>query len=284
MTKNGYEKIAYPETYTNEDELHAILKSMRDNDPVCWLEPSNYRPFWAITKHSDISDIELKNDFFINDPRTTLMDITAENYIKEFTGGSHLLVRTLVHMDNPDHKVYRAMTQSWFSPPNLIKLKSEIEILAKNYVDKMLEAGSECDFVRDISALYPLRVIMTILGVPPEDEGLMLKLTQQLFGGNDEDMKRIFWRDGGVHQNITHAVHPDPISGMHCWHQKVRLEKAKLDDNYGDVFVDTGKSTEVYRRWLKKTRPAPGPEGLRRPLWLKRPLKPAEDQFYFNDN
>ena len=71
---------------------------------------------------------------------------------------------------------------------------------------------------------------------------------------------------------------------MHCWHQKVRLEKAKLDDNYGDVFVDTEKSTEVYRRWLKKTRPAPGPEGLRRPLWLKRPLKPAEDQFYFNED
>tara|TARA_Y100000768_G_scaffold215124_1_gene162136 strand:- start:939 stop:2180 length:1242 start_codon:yes stop_codon:yes gene_type:complete len=190
MTNNGYEKIAYPETYTNEDELHTILKLMRKNDPVCWLEPDNYRPFWAVTKHSDISDIELKNDFFINDPRTTLMDITAEDYIKEFTGGSHLLVRTLVHMDNPDHKVYRAMTQSWFSPPNLIKLKSEIEILAKNYVDKMLEAGSECDFVRDISALYPLRVIMTILGVPPEDESLMLKLTQQLFGGSDEDMKR----------------------------------------------------------------------------------------------
>ena len=102
--------------------------------------------------------------------------------------------------------------------------------------------------------------------------------------GKDKDLKRIFWRDGGVHQNITHAVHPDPISGMHCWHQKVRLEKAKLDDNYGDVFVDTEKSTEIYRRWLKKTRPAPGPEGLRRPLWLKRPLKPAEDQFYFNED
>ena len=118
------------------------------------------------------------------------MDITAENYIKEFTGGSHLLVRTLVHMDNPDHKIYRAMTQSWFSPPNLIKLKSDIELLARDYVDKMLDSGSECDFVNDISALYPLRVIMNILGVPPEDESLMLKLTQQLFGGNDEDMKR----------------------------------------------------------------------------------------------
>ena len=54
----------------------------------------------------------------------------------------------------------------------------------------MLESGSECDFVKDISSLYPLRVIMTILGVPPEDEGLMLKLTQQLFGSADDDMKR----------------------------------------------------------------------------------------------
>ena len=190
MKTNGYERIAYPETYTNEAELHSILTSMRKNDPVCWLEPENYTPFWAVTKHSDISEIELKNDFFINHPRTTLMDITAENYIKEFTGGSHLLVRTLVHMDNPDHKIYRSMTQSWFSPPNLIKLKKEIENLAISYVDKMLENGTECDFVKDIASLYPLRVIMTILGVPPEDESLMLKLTQQLFGGADEDMKR----------------------------------------------------------------------------------------------
>ena len=190
MKTNGYERIAYPETYTNEAELHSILTSMRKNDPVCWLEPENYTPFWAVTKHSDISEIELKNDFFINHPRTTLMDITAENYIKEFTGGSHLLVRTLVHMDNPDHKIYRSMTQSWFSPPNLIKLKKEIENLAIRYVDKMLESSPECDFVKDIASFYPLRVIMTILGVPPEDESLMLKLTQQLFGGADEDMKR----------------------------------------------------------------------------------------------
>ena len=100
--------------------------------------------------------------------------------------------------------------------------------------------------------------------------------------GEDKDLKRIFWRDGGVHQNITHAVHPDPISGMHCWHQKVRIEKAQSGDQYGDVFVDTSKSTEVYRRWLEKTRPAPGPEGLRRPLWLKRPLKPSEEMFYLD--
>jgi hypothetical protein len=100
------------------------------------------------------------------------------------------------------------------------------------------------------------------------------------FKSNDPDSSRIFWSDGGVHQNITFPVHPDPVSGMHCWHQKVRVEKAHAEDCYGDVLVDTGKSFEVYRDWLKMARPAPGPEGLRRPLWLGRPLRPVEEMFY----
>lgn len=103
------------------------------------------------------------------------------------------------------------------------------------------------------------------------------------FKSNDKDSARIFWSDGGVHQNITFPVHPDPISGMHCWHQKVRLEKAKPGDNYGDIYVDTNKSMEVYRQWLKMTRPAPGPNNLRRPLWMKRALRPAEETFYIKD-
>lgn len=100
------------------------------------------------------------------------------------------------------------------------------------------------------------------------------------FHSDDPDSSRIFWQDGGVHQNITFPVHPDPISGMHCWHQKVRIESAKPEDRYGDVFVDTNKSFAVYQEWLKKTRPAPGPDGLRRPLWMGRPLKPIQELFY----
>jgi anaerobic selenocysteine-containing dehydrogenase len=102
----------------------------------------------------------------------------------------------------------------------------------------------------------------------------------QPFQSSDPDSSRIFWSDGGVHQNITFPVHPDPISGMHCWHQKVRLEQAHPEDKYGDIFVDTNKSFEVYKKWLTMTRPAPGPNGLRRPLWLKRALRPAEETFY----
>lgn len=100
------------------------------------------------------------------------------------------------------------------------------------------------------------------------------------FESNDPDSSRVWWREGGVPQNLTFPVQPDPISGMHCWHQRVTISKAEPGDKYGDLFVDTNKSHEVYKRWLAMTRPAPGPGGLRRPLWLNRPLRPASDQFY----
>ena len=190
MNKENFKKIAYPETYADEKELHDIFTFMRREDPVSWVEPDQFRPFWAITKHEDIIEIEKQNELFINDPRTTLMDIPTEDAIKEFTGGSHLLVRSLVHMDNPDHQLYRSLTQKWFAPPNLESLKKDIRNIAKEYVNKMVDHGNECDFAKDVAIFYPLRVIMSILGVPKEDEPRMLRLTQELFGVRDEDMIR----------------------------------------------------------------------------------------------
>ncbi|MDT5295686.1 MAG: hypothetical protein QOJ76_2566, partial [Acidobacteriota bacterium] len=97
----------------------------------------------------------------------------------------------------------------------------------------------------------------------------------------DPDTTRIWWTDVGVHQNLTFPVHPDPISGMHCWHQAVRVRKAEHGDQHGDIYVDTEKSRAVYRTWLQFTRPADehSPDGTRRPYWLLRPLKPARE-FY----
>ncbi len=99
------------------------------------------------------------------------------------------------------------------------------------------------------------------------------------FKSDDPDSERIWWRDPGVNQNLAFPVHPDPISGMHAWHQRVRLTKAQPGDRYGDVVVDTNKSFEVYKQWLSTTKPGPGPGGLRRPLWFDRPVKPTADAY-----
>jgi cytochrome P450 len=105
-------------------------------------------------------------------------------------GGSPHLVRSLVQMDNPDHGYYRRLTQPYFLPQNIRKLEPRIREIARSFVDRMAAKGGSCDFARDIAFLYPLHVIMEILGVPEADEPLMLKLTQELFGAGDSDMNR----------------------------------------------------------------------------------------------
>ncbi len=100
------------------------------------------------------------------------------------------------------------------------------------------------------------------------------------FPSDDPDTERIWWRDAGVHQNLAFPPHPDPVSGMHVWHQRVRLGPAQPGDAYGDVVVDTSKSMEIYREWLQLTKPGPGPGGLRRPLWLNRPVRPTDDAYH----
>ncbi|MGH7501130.1 MAG: molybdopterin-dependent oxidoreductase [Longimicrobiales bacterium] len=101
------------------------------------------------------------------------------------------------------------------------------------------------------------------------------------YDSTDPDTRRIWWTDAGVHQNLTFPVQPDPISGMHCWHQAVRVRKAGSGDRYGDVQVDTGKAHDVYRDWIRLTRAADrySPDGTRRPHWLMRPLRPTREAY-----
>jgi len=99
----------------------------------------------------------------------------------------------------------------------------------------------------------------------------------QPWESEDPSSARVWWSDAGVHQNITFPVHPDPISGMHCWHQKVRVRPALPDDRYADIYVDGHRANQVARKWESLTRPATGE--LRRPIWLFRPVKPVLEAY-----
>ena len=185
------EDLVRPEAMADDDRIHATFKTLRSDSPVHWTEVDGWRPFWSVTKHADIIEIEKQNDRFLNDPRLTIQSIETEKSIERFTGGKRLL-RSLVDMDNPDHRKFRAMTQAYFMGPNIRKLEDRFAALAKKTIDKLTQNGleGEIDFVNDIAVWYPLRGIMQILGVPEEDEKLMLTLTQELFGATDPDMAR----------------------------------------------------------------------------------------------
>ena len=168
-----------PEFWSREDQVHQQLTWLRHNDPLRLLQPEGFEPFWNVTKYEDIKAIEGNKKVFINDPRPTLAPLGQAEMVQALIGRKHL-VRSLVQMDDPDHLKYRMLTQGWFMGSNLRKLQDRVDQLATLYVDRMAELGGECDFVKDVAIWYPLRVIMEILGVPEEDEALMLKLTQEL--------------------------------------------------------------------------------------------------------
>jgi anaerobic selenocysteine-containing dehydrogenase len=122
------------------------------------------------------------------------------------------------------------------------------------------------------------RVATSLVKITAQDGRYEMKQVHgtQPFASNDPDSARVWWSEIGVHQNITFPVQPDPVSGMHCWHQRVTVEKAAPTDNYGDILVDTNEAHRLYKEWMTKTRPAPGPDGTRRPYWFDRPLRPVK--------
>lgn len=175
-----------PAAYADEDYFHRACALLRRESPVHRVEGPGYNPFWAITKSADIFDIEARHQIFLNEPRPVLG--TIEDDARRQSNGD--LLRTLIHVDDPEHRNLRNVTAEWFLPKNLAKLEGTLAGYAKRYVDKMVELGHECDFARDIAMYMPLNVILSILGLPETDYPRMLKLTQELFGAADEDLQR----------------------------------------------------------------------------------------------
>jgi cytochrome P450 len=184
------EEIVAPATYGTPERCDALFTSLRRSDPIHWTSPKDYRPFWAISKYADILEVESKSDLFRNEPRMLLRTLKDEAKTRQLTGGSSVLLRNLTNMDAPDHQVYRRLTQAWFMPARIRTLEDDLRALARESIDHMLGLGGKCDFVSDVAALYPLRAIMRILGIPRADETTMLKLTQEIFGSEDPDIKR----------------------------------------------------------------------------------------------
>lgn len=182
--------LATPAAYADH-RIHETYRWLRQNEPMGVAKIEGVDPFWVATRHADILEISRQNDLFHNGDRSpTLTSQAVDKKVREMMGGSPHLLRTLIHMDAPDHHKYRALTQAWFMPQNLKKLEDRIRVIARASVEKMAARGGECDFVNEVALHFPLHVIMTILGVPESDEPRMLKLTQELFGAADPELGR----------------------------------------------------------------------------------------------
>ena len=190
-----------PQSYADWDPLLDLFDELRAQSPLTWVESptGDHDSFWLVTGYDAVMQISKDNEGFLNAPRATVFtNKVGEAFARQITAlqgeESPNLVSSLVVLDAPKHPKLRRLTQDWFMPKNLRTIEANIRELAAKTADRLIAAaageGTVVDFVKAVSAPYPLHVVMQILGVPEADEPRMLFLTQQMFGGQDEELNK----------------------------------------------------------------------------------------------
>jgi cytochrome P450 len=174
--------IVHPEDYAAFGYPHEIWTRLRAEDPVHWYEQPGGIPFWAITKHQDITEISKQPETFISGKRLTISHEAEEN-LDEFPP-------TLIQLDPPKHGIYRQLISRRFTPSSLQRMHHDIDEIGKEIVDSLAQDTSgECDFVKQISAPLPIAVISWMLGVPREDWKLLFDWTNRTIGADDPEFR-----------------------------------------------------------------------------------------------
>ena len=174
-----------PKAYADEPRFHAACRRLRAEAPVVRIDAPDFDPFYAVTRHEDVMEVECHPERWINAPRPALGPKRGES-----VDPADVPVRTLVQMDGADHLMYRHVSADWFKPRNIARLGDRAAELSRLTVDHMASLGGRCDFFTEVAMSYPLSMILSLLGLPEEDFGRMLKLTQELFGNHDPEMAR----------------------------------------------------------------------------------------------
>ncbi|MFC9762139.1 cytochrome P450 [Rhodococcus jostii] len=190
-------QIVLPEGHRDNDALFEAYRWLRENNPLGRAEVEGYDPIWLVSKHADIMEIERQPDIFTSaggedkgSVNPILANQAGDQFTKSINNGSLRILETLTYLDPPEHTAIKDIALDWFRPTNLAKWETVIRDLAKAAVGRLLETDGRIDFVKDFALHYPLHVIMSLFGVPEEDEPRMMALTQEFFGTADPDAVR----------------------------------------------------------------------------------------------
>ncbi len=180
-----------PMSYRDEENVtYPAFRWLRQNNPFGQAHVEGFDPIWLATAQADILAIERSPGIFTSGRDEPMINDRASNAFLQLMRGDARTLDTLAYMDAPEHTQIKNVTSNWFLPASIRKREDDIRVLAREAVDQLMSFDGHCDIVKDFALPYPLRVIMSLFGVPRQDEGLMLKLTQEFFGTTDPDEQR----------------------------------------------------------------------------------------------
>ncbi|MEM7143093.1 MAG: cytochrome P450 [Actinomycetota bacterium] len=185
MAVDGLDLIS-PAHYGEAGPPHPQWAELR-SQPLTHFDPDGFESFWAVTRHADIVEISSRPEDFCNGEGIVLLtdDQLARMQQSELGG----MMKTIIEMDPPDHRMFRKVASGYFTPRGIERLDEIVTTSAKAVIDSLGEEG-EADFVEMITQQHPLRVLSTILGIRPDQEQKLLELTSQLFGSDDPELQR----------------------------------------------------------------------------------------------
>lgn len=174
-----------PLFFTDMERWHRTAASLRRTGPFHRVDGSAVGPFWACMDWAPLVEVSRRSEEFHNTDQAAF--VGSYRAMQEAVPGG---VRTLLSMDGPEHTRYRKIVVDWFKPSALRRLQVAVDSLVDEAMTRLREADGRCDFATEIALSLPLRVIMSMLGVPTTDYPMMLKLTQEMFSADDADLGR----------------------------------------------------------------------------------------------
>ena len=167
-------------------------RTLRRECPVYWSQPKGYRPYWSVTRHADIIEVESRPDIFRNSPRFMILDERFETYMRDNFGSLDDLMKLMVQMDAPEHTRHRALLQPWFTPRAMQARQLRVDQICNDFFDRFRRGGrggrggldggqeGEIDFAHGIAFWYPLRVACSQLGTPEADDPQIQEMSEEL--------------------------------------------------------------------------------------------------------
>ncbi len=190
--------VLRPESYSDfENQCLPAAAWLRENMPVGRSSLPDYDPIWIVSRYADISEVlRDANRFHSGDFNPMVETRASDEYTRSINNGSTRIWDLPTYMDPPEHTKYRRVLAEKFEPAVVRDdFETRFRTIASELVGQLLQGDGECDFVTDFVINYPLRVVMSILGVPKEDHARMLELAKEFFGTTDPSTMRDEFKD-----------------------------------------------------------------------------------------
>lgn len=162
------------------------FKTLRNEDPVHWNEEEAPNSgFYSVMKYHDIVKVLRDSETFTSERFTNLEEVDAEQEEAR---------RSLLETDGTRHRALRRLLQGQFTPAAVGRYETFLRGLTATTLDNAFAKG-EFDFVTEVSADFPINVLVKLLDVPEEDSGQLIDWGNRMIGFDDPEHADVLMAD-----------------------------------------------------------------------------------------